>query len=276
MGDTSRHLTYFKVENFKRFESFEMENLGQFNLIVGDNNVGKTSVLEALLPAETGWDFLNSLFVALNYRKIKSTYSYRDLDFYYNKELNQDKLDFSINYNLTYSNEERRIYKLHFNGRTQNVSIEGIPNDSTSFRLHDKVGLNTILPIPFIPFYKGHDRDLTNFFSNEILPSRTKTKKLIDSLKILIPEIEGIQLSSPDPDDFGFLVVSQSEIDATIPLALFGDGVLKLFRLLIEILNNKGKRLMIDEVDTGIHYSRFKEFWKTILLAAKENDVQLL
>jgi AAA15 family ATPase/GTPase len=26
-----------------------MDNLGQFNLIVGDNNVGKTSVLEALL-----------------------------------------------------------------------------------------------------------------------------------------------------------------------------------------------------------------------------------
>ncbi len=41
-----KHLTYFKVENFK---SFEMNNIGQFNLLLGDNNVGKTSVLEALL-----------------------------------------------------------------------------------------------------------------------------------------------------------------------------------------------------------------------------------
>ncbi len=32
---------------------------------------------------------------------------------------------------------------------------------------------------------------------------------------------------------------------------------------------------MIDEVDTGIYFKRFKEFWKAILLAAKENDVQL-
>jgi AAA15 family ATPase/GTPase len=32
---------------------------------------------------------------------------------------------------------------------------------------------------------------------------------------------------------------------------------------------------MIDEIDTGIHYSRMKDFWKTILQAATENKVQL-
>ena len=29
MGDTSKHLTYFKVENFKRFESFEITVIRQ-------------------------------------------------------------------------------------------------------------------------------------------------------------------------------------------------------------------------------------------------------
>ena len=68
MSDTSRHLTYFKVENFKRFESFEMKDLGQFNLIVGDNNVGKTSVLEALLDNSERGATLNNLFGALSAR----------------------------------------------------------------------------------------------------------------------------------------------------------------------------------------------------------------
>ena len=45
----TKHLSYFKVENFKRFDSLEVNDIGQFNLIVGDNNVGKTSLLEALL-----------------------------------------------------------------------------------------------------------------------------------------------------------------------------------------------------------------------------------
>ncbi len=45
----NNHLTYFKVENFKKFDSLEVNDIGQFNLIVGDNNVGKTCLLEALL-----------------------------------------------------------------------------------------------------------------------------------------------------------------------------------------------------------------------------------
>ena len=48
------HLTYFKVENFKKFDSLEVNDIGQFNLIVGDNNVGKTCLLEALLFDEDG------------------------------------------------------------------------------------------------------------------------------------------------------------------------------------------------------------------------------
>ena len=32
---------------------------------------------------------------------------------------------------------------------------------------------------------------------------------------------------------------------------------------------------MIDEIETGIHYTRMKEFWKTIIVAAQKNDVQI-
>ena len=40
------------------------------------------------------------------------------------------------------------------------------------------------------------------------------------------------------------------------------------------IIMQSGKRLMIDEIDAGIHYSRFKIFWKTIIKAAKANNVK--
>ena len=45
----NNHFSYFKIENFKKFDSLEVSDIGQFNLIVGDNNVGKTCLLEALL-----------------------------------------------------------------------------------------------------------------------------------------------------------------------------------------------------------------------------------
>ena len=37
-----------KIENFRGFEKFEIDGFKQVNLFVGENNCGKTSLLEAL------------------------------------------------------------------------------------------------------------------------------------------------------------------------------------------------------------------------------------
>jgi AAA15 family ATPase/GTPase len=41
-------LDSLKVRNFRGFRHLQIERLGRVNLIVGKNNVGKTSLLEAL------------------------------------------------------------------------------------------------------------------------------------------------------------------------------------------------------------------------------------
>ena len=42
-------LQSLKIEGFRGFQNFEMANLGRINLLVGKNNSGKTSILEAIL-----------------------------------------------------------------------------------------------------------------------------------------------------------------------------------------------------------------------------------
>lgn len=41
-------LRSLKIENFRCFQSFELQQLGRLNLLVGMNNSGKTSILEAI------------------------------------------------------------------------------------------------------------------------------------------------------------------------------------------------------------------------------------
>ena len=41
-------LKTIKIENFRGFRSFELQQLGRLNLLVGTNNSGKTSILEAI------------------------------------------------------------------------------------------------------------------------------------------------------------------------------------------------------------------------------------
>lgn len=60
-------LNSLKIENFRSFENYEMRDLGRINLIVGKNNSGKTSVLEALhLVASQGNE--NALWQILSQR----------------------------------------------------------------------------------------------------------------------------------------------------------------------------------------------------------------
>jgi AAA15 family ATPase/GTPase len=269
MGEGTSHITSFKLLNFKRFKSFEMNNLSQFNLIVGDNNVGKTSLLESLLVCSPARIFVNRLLVALSYRKFKGGLRYGDLSSYEHKT-GEENLNSLIVFDSGYEDESKSVSIL-FDRREQYVKISDNGNP-ISYGILEPATPDFRVSSPFIPFYKGHDRDLTNFYK-EIQKSRSAKANFIKALKIIIPDILNIELSVDHSDNY--LIIYQEHLDASIPLAFFGDGALKIFRLLAEIIINRGNRLMIDEIDTGIHFSRFKDFWRTILKTANDNDVQL-
>lgn len=42
------YLTYLKIHQFKSIEDLELKDLSKINIIVGENNSGKTSLLEAI------------------------------------------------------------------------------------------------------------------------------------------------------------------------------------------------------------------------------------
>ena len=42
------HITSLNIESYRGLEGLKIENLGDVNIVVGDNNTGKTSVLEAI------------------------------------------------------------------------------------------------------------------------------------------------------------------------------------------------------------------------------------
>ena len=279
----SQHLTYFKVENFKRFDALEVNDIGQFNLIVGDNNVGKTSFLEALLVDENGNHFFEALYYILTvlkkFDKLNNRSGNGFIDYYLKKNIakNERHLIFTTkNTNNTISNYELKSINSNFdknwiaNDIVKHLDLNRYDSNVSFGVEYSSLNLNH----PFIPFGFNYDHNLTNYFSNHIQLSNSRESSFINSLKIMIPNISSIKVNA------GFsvnpvLLVGQNGIDEVLPLATFGDGLLKYFKLLISIVIHSGKRLMIDEIDTGIHYSRMKDFWKTILQAAIDNNVQI-
>ncbi len=264
------HLTYFKVENFKRFESFEMDDIGQFNLIVGDNNVGKTSVLEALLFDEDSEVLSKNLSFVFDEKFAQSVKKEDYLQYFLNKKNSRLRMDFSFKKK---GNEKEERIELQYSASKKSWYLFHIKTVTTK-RRSDIVELifDSEDHISFIPISTGYRSDLTDYYAS-IQESRELKRSLIESLRVLIPSVDDIELSARRPDPI--LLIAQRNMDAVLPLAFFGEGAIKLFRILCEVVVTKGKRLMIDEIDAGIHFSRMKLFWKTILKAAKDNEVQL-
>ena len=75
-------ITNFKIKHFKNLESIDISTNSKINLIVGKNNVGKTSLIQSLYIAFSTQEFLeyykseyhlNSLSSLITYSKNKST-----------------------------------------------------------------------------------------------------------------------------------------------------------------------------------------------------------
>jgi len=288
--EENTHISYFKVENFKRFESFEMENIGQFNLIVGDNNVGKTTVLEALLFDTNISKFFFHMLSALGFRSIdiydniseifnfflrqsdnlnQISYSFKEtngtrinnLSFQVlNKNSLSEKEIISLQKKILINPDKHELIKSNYNGHEDSDFPASIDSDGYT---------------PFVGVNLGYREDLVDFYSENIQPSSNRKRNLIEDLKLFIPEIWDLEISSAVVEDENFIIARHISFDKPLPITMFGEGSVKLLRILLEINMCENGRLMIDEIDTGIYHGRFKKFWKIILLAARRNNVQL-
>ncbi|MCU0393616.1 MAG: AAA family ATPase [Thermoflexibacter sp.] len=294
------HLSYFQIENFKRFEKFELKDIGQFNLILGDNNVGKTTLLEALLFDEKDAEnYIFNLISVLQWRKIISpkkdlsdriaiTTNY--LDFFLNKSSIISK-NVKINFqfflkpiqHLSILVDESVVFKMqkviqsNEYDELKNELMVLLEVDGTKSIIHQKLPLMRIrtnqVPIPLIPFSQNYDEDLVDYYTTYIQQSEKAKESFLQSLAIFIPNIKDVEPTKYN--NISSLGIREKNVDRLAPLSFYGDGVNRLVRILLQMLTCSGKRLMIDEIDAGIHFKRLKDFWSVVLQAAKLNKVQL-
>ena len=124
-----------------------------------------------------------------------------------------------------------------------------------------------------MPFGKGFGIDLAQVYSDEIANDTDIEELFIDRMQLFIPNITRIKV---DTKQGKIDVLVKNGMTKYVALSQFGEGANKIFRILLLLALHKGKRLMIDEIDAGIHYSRFKQFWKIILKIAKEDQTQII
>ena len=100
---------------------------------------------------------------------------------------------------------------------------------------------------------------------------------VVEALRIIDPGISAVSMVGGD----GRLrprrtaIVRSSNISRPVPLRSFGDGLNRLFGIVLSLVNAKDGILLIDEFENGMHYSVQLNVWRTIFALAQKLDIQV-
>jgi AAA15 family ATPase/GTPase len=64
-------------------------------------------------------------------------------------------------------------------------------------------------------------------------------------------------------------------LDALVPIAVCGEGMVRLFSIVLELIASRGGVLLIDEIDNGLHYTVMPTLWKLLGELVEKHNVQV-
>lgn len=103
---------------------------------------------------------------------------------------------------------------------------------------------------------------------------------IIQTLRVLEPSVDRIAfLSKRMPRFYGSstagIVVKLKNVEMRVPLGSLGDGVKHLLGICLAVMRSSKGIVLIDEIDTGLHYSMMIDMWKILIETALRLNVQI-
>ncbi len=135
-----------------------------------------------------------------------------------------------------------------------------------------------LTPVQYVPTESLSVSTLMERWKNILL---TEAETLVlHALRFLEPGIERIA-AIPSlsyyrgaPTRGGFLVRLRG-YDQPIPIGSLGDGSWRMLALAIALIQAKDGVLLIDEIDTGLHYTVMRDMWRLVFNTAKDLNIQV-
>jgi hypothetical protein len=101
-------------------------------------------------------------------------------------------------------------------------------------------------------------------------------KEVVKALAVISDDIQAVSMIGSDERSRSRTAIAKSSrFPAPVPLRTFGDGVNRLFGIILSLCNAKNGVLLVDEIENGLHYSVQADIWRTIFRLAKELNVQV-
>ncbi len=267
-------LNYIDIGRFKCFSQLRVDKLERVNLIGGDNNIGKTAFLEICYINSFAED-VSGLFTALtnitNFRTYPSLKLQQDRSGDRQASVDRKKIErvqnFSSHSNLrdvTFTVMKENL-QTAFTGclNTEEYNI-----DADTLKFEDAASpIDSLRRINFLSPRKLPNVELAELF--DVIQLKNKEEDLYKSINFFDPRVTQFKIISSIPSCY---IVSENQYD---PLNSFGEGMSRFIAILCALWASENGQLFLDEVENGIHYTKYEKLWELIFTTSRDANCQV-
>lgn len=303
-----------KIEGFRGLHRLNLPDLAQINLIVGKNNSGKTTVLEALRlllgsdPREGIYSLLSSRGEISFKRIVRDGFSTEtgtplasEALFFGRPDLNDSAPHFHIQ-----ADGGRKFLNVEFvwirrSEDPDQASLRYIETEPDDFEPDAIPGFRITsderkILYPIDRVNRIFIRRLIQERRNQnvvYLPSNGMSQdeigriwdsialtddedEVINALKIIAPTIEKlVMVQAPSARTERVLMAKLKEFRSPVPFSSLGEGTTHLLSVVLATMQASGGMVLIDEVENGVHYSVHDELWRLIAKLSQKLKTQV-
>lgn len=302
------------LKGFRGFGSYRLSGLTRVNLLVGKNNCGKTSVLEAIeLLASEGNPRV--LYDSLRRRGERGT-----------RRMPRPVMDVAhvfhghacspgVSFELSSDNGKRTL-------KVKILLLEEVEEQEVSRRRRSKLfypdeegppplamhidrGVperrkisDILLPVMedgttgiewdryLRSIGNGHSETPVHFLTLDAFDPTSMGKQwdtvleegveaeIVADMKLLVPDLDSIVFLTSDNTGSGIRIGLRND-RRRLPIGTYGDGMRRLLALRLSFVGASNGVLLIDEIDTGLHWTIMEEMWQFVVEVASRLNVQV-
>lgn len=323
-------LSTIELEGYRGFKRYRLKGLSRVNLLVGKNNCGKTSILEAVHLLASGADpavLASTAWQRGEVMVVPEREGYRQrtfpviAHFFHGHEFGPDAQFFvssgdglgRVAVRVVILDESERPGETsrqrsmfpepedlaseealarptlgisletstHSGGHTLRLPVtdEGalFPDLLPRYRPVRRWESRETPPVQFITPDSLEPRSMSEMWNKVITEGRES--EVIEAMRILAPGLKGIFFLSGDSalrfGARGGVLAAFETGRRREPLGSHGDGMRRLLALSLSLIRSEDGLLLVDEVDTGLHYSVMGDMWRLLVEAARRSNVQV-
>jgi AAA15 family ATPase/GTPase len=297
-----RMVEKLSVRNFRGLENVEI-NPAPFTLIGGENNVGKTSVLEALfllyghrspIVFQQLLSFRNASLAATEAREIWENMFYgydsnnplsvavvrddnnerleigRDNDFIFEGDLSQRGSDMKMSTNVLGFSYPLKVLYGYGDKKTQFHYI--INTEIAGAQILSRGNNINISNLPVVTLSGDRLQNMARLYDLLGVINRNKQRdKAVNVLKDIDGRINDIVLGEKQQ-----IYLDVSGLSEMLPLTFMGKGIFNILYWTALIISNSTKIILLDEIENGIHFAAMQSVMERLCDIGERHDCQII